>query len=64
MWIITTRHLAWTFFAETTSTLLIELCMFYFASKKVNTLLDAIAVLLLYPTSLLVVWSLESSGWD
>ena len=64
MWIMSSQHLAWTFFAETTSTLLIEVCMFYFACKRVHTILDAMAIISLYPLSLLVVWLLKSYGWD
>jgi len=38
--------------------------MFYFASKRVHTVLDALAIISLYPLSLLVVWLLKLYGWD
>ncbi len=56
------KGLKWEFSAETISILLIQLCMLFFAFKKVQTLFHAIAVFSLYPISLAVVIGLEAAG--
>ena len=52
--------LEWTFTAETLSILFIEVCLCFFAFKKVQTMLDAWLVLSLFPISVALVAILEN----
>lgn len=64
MLLICTQALAWNFFAETLSILLVQLAMAFMAFKKTHTMFDAYLILSLYPISLMLVASLEAIGWD
>ncbi|CEG41369.1 ca2 :cation antiporter family [Plasmopara halstedii] len=52
--------LVWEFTAETFSILFVELAIGFIAMKKTQRLLDALIVLLLYPTSIFLVFFLEN----
>ncbi|KAE9259851.1 hypothetical protein PF008_g33261, partial [Phytophthora fragariae] len=52
--------LVWEFSAETFSILLVELAIGYIAMKKTQRLIDGLVVLLLYPTSIFLVFLLEN----
>lgn len=59
------NSLAWTFSAETTAILVIEICMCVIASKRQHPTWKAIVVFALFPLSILLVWFLENIlGWD
>ena len=53
--------LEWTFTAETLSILFIEVCVCFFAFKKVQTMLDAWMILALFPLSVALVAVLENA---
>eukprot|EP00929_Paragymnodinium_shiwhaense_P028856 TRINITY_DN16660_c0_g1_i1.p1 TRINITY_DN16660_c0_g1~~TRINITY_DN16660_c0_g1_i1.p1 ORF type:complete len:589 (+),score=213.84 TRINITY_DN16660_c0_g1_i1:70-1836(+) len=58
--LIVWKKLAWQFSAETLSIVLIQIIIAIFVlSKKVQTLLDGMLILCLYPAALLIVWFLE-----
>lgn len=57
--LIALRDLRWVFSAETISIFFIELIMFYFATKSVHRVLDAVYVLSLFPISIILVVILE-----
>ncbi|KAE9041041.1 hypothetical protein PR002_g4642 [Phytophthora rubi] len=52
--------LVWEFSAETLSILLVELAIGYIAMKKTQRLIDGLIVLMLYPTSIFLVFLLEN----
>ena len=52
----------WTFTAETLSILFIEICLFFFAYKKVQTMFDAWMILALFPISVAFVAILEGAA--
>ncbi|KAE8906202.1 hypothetical protein PF005_g29723 [Phytophthora fragariae] len=52
--------LVWEFSAETFSILLVELAIGYIAMKKTQRLIDGLIVLMLYPTSIFLVFLLEN----
>lgn len=58
------RSLAWTFFAETFSILLIQCIMAYYSRMSVHTMFDAYCIVALFPFALVVVYCLESMGFD
>lgn len=64
MLLICTQSLAWEFFAETLSILLVEIAIGIMAFKKTHTMFDAYLILSLYPISLVIVAVLEAVGWD
>ena len=64
MTLVATQGLAWEFFAETLTILLVQLVMAAMALKNKHTLLDAFAIISLYPLSLVMVALLEAAGWD
>lgn len=64
MWLIASQNLAWSFFAETLTILLIELVVGFMALKNKHTVFDGFFILGLYPLSMLFVALLESAGWD
>ena len=64
MLLICTQSLAWEFFAETLSILLVEVAIACMALKKTHTMFDAYLILSLYPISLVIVAGLEAIGWD
>ena len=59
------RGLKWTFSAETTAILAAEAVMVVVCMSRVTPTWRAAIPLLLFPTSLLLVWLLENVvGWD
>jgi Ca2+/Na+ antiporter len=54
------QDLYWAFSAETMAILFVEIAMMYFAWKSTHRLFDAICVVALYPTCLLLVFLLEN----
>ena len=58
------RQLKWTFAAETFAIIIVELIMFYFASKKVSTGTSGFIILAIFPLSMVLVAGLESIGYD
>lgn len=58
------KQLKWTFAAETAVTLVVQLCMFVVASRKVHKTVSAFYVLSLFPLSLVLVLALEAVGFD
>lgn len=64
MLLICTQSLAWEFFAETLTILLVQVVIAVMALKKVHTMMDAWMILALYPVSLVLVATLEAMGWD
>lgn len=60
MLLIVVKGLAWQFTAETITILFVELVVFYFSQKPVQTLRDGCLVLSLYPISLFLVAFLEN----
>jgi Ca2+/Na+ antiporter len=64
LFLIYFRKLAWEFSAETTTVLAVEIVMAFMSFRSTHRILDAIAVIMLYPLSLLLVATLESWGWD
>ena len=62
--LVYTQGLAWEFFAETLSILIVQVLMGVMALKKTHTLIDAFLILLIFPLSLVFVALLESIGWD
>lgn len=64
MLLICTQSLAWEFFAETLTILLVQVAIAVMALKKVHTMFDAWMILALYPVSLVLVATLEAMGWD
>jgi len=64
LFIVYFQSLSWEFTAETLAILFVELCMGVMAFKASHNVLDAILVLSLYPLSLIIVYGLESIGFD
>jgi hypothetical protein len=64
MFLILYQHLAWQYFAETASILLVELAVVLMALKKKHTLFDGLLIIALYPASLALVAFLEYIGWN
>jgi Ca2+/Na+ antiporter len=64
MFLVYARSLAWEFFAETLTILVVEICVFCFSLKKTQTVLDATLILALYPLSLVAIIVLTMMGWD
>lgn len=62
--LVYTQGLAWEYFAETLSILIVQVLIGVMALKKTHTLIDAFLVLLIFPLSLVFVALLESIGWD
>merc|ERR1712072_361708 len=59
--LIATQGLYWNYTAEVIAILLAELCVFVVATQfKVHTMKTALAVLAIYPATILVVWMLET----
>merc|ERR1711939_379617 len=59
--LIATQGLCWNYTAEVIAILLAELCVFVVATQfKVHTMKTALAVLAIYPATILVVWMLET----
>jgi len=59
--LIATQGLYWNYTAEVIAILLAELCVFVVATQfKVHTMKTALCVLSIYPTTILVVWMLET----
>ena len=64
MLLIYTQSLSWEFFAETLAILIVEMIVGVYALRSKLTLFDGVCVLGLYPLSLLLVFVLESIGWN
>ncbi|CAM9382036.1 unnamed protein product [Chrysoparadoxa australica] len=64
MLLVYCRGLVWEFSAETTAILFVEVVVALISLKATHRLLDGLMVLTLYPLSLLLVYGLESIGWD
>ena len=62
--LIYTQGLAWEYFAETMSILVVQLIVGVMALKSVHTLWDGFFILLIFPASLVFVYLLQSMGWD
>ena len=58
------KSLAWTFFAETFSILLIQCIVAWYSRKDVHTMFDGYCILALFPLALVVVATLEAIGFD
>jgi hypothetical protein len=58
------KSLAWTFFAETFSILLIQVVVAWYSRKEVHTLFDGYCILSLFPLALVIVATLEAVGFD
>ena len=65
MALIVVKGLAWNFTAETIAIVFVEICMFFFSQKHVQTLKDGFMILALFPASLALVAFLENIvGFD
>jgi Ca2+/Na+ antiporter len=64
MLLVYTQHLAWEFFAETLTVLLVQIAIYCFTLKKTHTVFDACCILGLYPASLVLVYTLNAIGFD
>lgn len=64
MLLIVVKGLAWEYFAETLSILVVQIIMVGYAQKKTHTMFDAYCIIALYPLSLVLVYCLELIGWD
>eukprot|EP00171_Calliarthron_tuberculosum_P010092 IDg10092t1 len=60
MVLIVVKGLAWQFTAETITILVVEVALFFFSQKRVQTLRDGFLVLSLYPGALLLIAFLEN----
>merc|ERR1719399_172258 len=54
------QRLTWNYTAEVTSIIFIQLVVGLFAMKKVQMVTDSIIVLLMYPTSIIIVWAMQN----
>merc|ERR1719399_2417374 len=54
------QRLTWNYTAEVTSIIFIQLVVGLFAMKKVQMVTDAVVVLLMYPTSIIIVWAMQN----
>ena len=59
--LIAVRELEWNFHAEFVTIIFVQASMAVFALKRVHRLLDAVFVLLLYPTSIVLVYVLSNT---
>eukprot|EP00904_Undaria_pinnatifida_P012665 jgi/Undpi1/8529/HiC_scaffold_25.g10996.m1 len=64
MFLIYFRHLAWEFSAETVTILVVQAVIAVVSLRTTHRVIDGLAVLCLYPLSLLLVAALEAVGWD
>eukprot|EP00177_Eucheuma_denticulatum_P003538 GFKZ01006393.1.p1 GENE.GFKZ01006393.1~~GFKZ01006393.1.p1 ORF type:complete len:588 (-),score=101.65 GFKZ01006393.1:114-1877(-) len=60
MLLIVSKGLAWQFSAETIAIVVVEICMYFMAQKKILTLRDGLWVLSLFPVSIGIVAFLEN----
>ena len=58
------QSLAWEFFAETISILVSVLFIAVMSLKTVHTMADAFIIMLVYPASLVLVYTLEAYGYN
>jgi len=58
------QSLAWQFFAETLSILVSVLFISIMSFKSTHTMFDALLILLVYPLSLVLVYTLEANGFN
>ena len=58
------QGLAWEFFAETAAILTSVVFIALMSFKSSHTLLDAFIIMLVYPASLVLVYTLEAYGWN
>ena len=64
MCLIWMKGLAWEYFAETLTILLVQLAVGVYSLKLSHTVTDGFVILSMYPLSLILIASLEAMGWD
>jgi hypothetical protein len=60
LYIVWSKTLYWDFAAETLCMIVVEGCVILMATKKTNSMLDAVAIAALYPGAILLIWVCKS----
>jgi len=64
LFLVYLRNLKWTFAAETATIILVEVIMFFFASRRVSSGTTGVMVVMLFPLAMALVAGLEKMGYD